>query len=127
MINFTIKNDLKQKSYFFYFFCNFLGGFHLNLFWKVFQMRPSLPVVDSTRVVTLVAEFAVVVAADDDIVQVTIFGPSLPYFEFSFAIFLPHGLLQLLILSTLMFHFPLFYTSLFYFFYFLLFLFFRLN
>ena len=30
MINFTIKNDLKQKSYFFNFFCNFGGFFHLK-------------------------------------------------------------------------------------------------
>ena len=71
-----------------------------------------MPVVDSARVVTFAAEFVVVVATDDDIVLVIIFGPSLPHFEFSFAILLPHGLLRLFLLSTLMFHFQLFETSL---------------
>ena len=44
-------------------------------------------VVDSARVVTFVAEFSVVVAADDDIVLVIIFAPSFPHFKFSFATF----------------------------------------
>ena len=67
-----------------------------------------MPVVDSARVVTFVAEFAVVVATVDDIVPVIIFGLSFPHFEFSFATFLPHGLLWLFLLSMLMFHFQLF-------------------
>ena len=66
-----------------------------------------MPVADSARVV-FVAEFAVVVAAADDIILVIIFGPWLLHFEFSFAIFLPHGPLRLFLLSTLMFHFQVF-------------------
>ena len=67
-----------------------------------------MPAVDSARVVTFAAEFAVIVAGADGIVLVIIFGPSLPHFEFSFAIFLPHCLLWHFLLSTLMFHFQLF-------------------
>ena len=70
----------------------------LNLFWKVFQIRLSLPAVDSARAVIFVVEFAVVVAAGDDIVQITVFGTLLLHFEFSFATFLPHGLLWLFLL-----------------------------
>ena len=66
----------------------------ISLLWKVFQIGPSLPPVDSARVVTFAAEFAVVVAGADGIVLVIIFGLSLPHFEFSFAIFLPHCLLR---------------------------------
>ena len=69
----------------------------VNLFWKVFQIRLSLPAVDSARAVIFV-EFAVVVAAADDIVQITIFGTLLLHFEFSFAAFLPHGRLFLFLL-----------------------------
>ena len=61
-------------------------------------------VVVSARVVTLVAEFAVVVATADDIVPLIIFGLSFPHFEFSFATFLPHGLLWLFLFSMLIFH-----------------------
>ena len=62
-----------------------------------------MPAVDSARVIIFVTEFAVAVTANYDIVQVTIFGPSPPHFEFSFATFLPHSLLPLFLLSTLMF------------------------
>ena len=72
----------------------------IRIFWKAFQITPSFPVVDSAKVATFVAEFAVVVAGDDDIVLVIIFGPSFPYFEFSFATFLPHGLLWVLLLKV---------------------------
>ena len=80
---------------------------YLVFFGFFFQIRPSLPAVDSARVVTFVAEFAVVAAADD-FVQIKIFGLSLPHFECSLATFLPHGLLRLFLLCTLIFHFQLF-------------------
>ena len=66
-----------------------------------------MSVVPFARVETFLAGFAVLAAADNDIILVIIFGPSLAHFEFSLETFLPHGLLRLFLLSTLMFHFQL--------------------
>ena len=107
-----MQGSLYLESAYFYNWNIYSAQVIISIFWKFFEIGPSLPVVDSARVVTFAAEFVVVVATDDDIVLVIIFGPSLPHFEFSFAILLPHGLLRLFLLSTLMFHFQLFETSL---------------
>ena len=67
-INIYIQGSLYLELGYFYILNIYSTQVILNLFWKVFQIRPLLPAVDSTRVVTFVAEFAVVAAADDDIV-----------------------------------------------------------
>ena len=69
-----MQGSLYPESAYFYNWSIYIHQVIISLFWKVFQIRPSLSVADSARVVTFVAEFAVaVVAADDDIVPVIIF------------------------------------------------------
>ena len=101
-----MQDSLYSDSTYFY-NCNIYSPqVIISLFWKVFQIRPSLYIVDSVRVVKFVAEFAVVVAADDNFVLVIIFGHSLPHFQFSFPTLLPHGLLQLFSLKYVNVSFP---------------------
>ena len=69
-----MQDSLYPESAYFYNWSIYIPQVIISLFWKVFQIRPSLAVADSARVVRLVAEFAVVVVADDDdIVSVIIF------------------------------------------------------
>ena len=86
---------------------------HYQSFFGKFLKKNIIACCSFYRSSKFLAEFAVVVAADNDIVLVIIFEPSLAHFEFSFGTFLPNDLSRLFLLNTLMFHFQVFQTSLF--------------
>ena len=85
-INTYIQDSLYLESAYFQIWNIYSTQVILCLLGQFFQIRPWLPAVDSVKVVTFVAEFAVAVPAGDDIAQVTIFGLSLPHFKFSLAL-----------------------------------------